>query len=365
MLIDRRLFFNFDYLLLFAVLLLCALGCLNLKSICSFTSASNQIYFFKQIQWVFLGFFFLFITININYIKILKSSYFFHIISLLLLIFVCLFGTSKYGSQRWLSVAGFNLQPSELAKLTFILILARFFSENMSQKINTLKDMLVPFIFLFLTILPIYIQPDLGTAGMVVIIFFSVVFFINVHRKTLFLFLSTVFISFPCLWFLLKDYQKLRIKFFLTPELDPLNAGYQLIQSKIAIGSGGLLGKGFMKGTQSHLRFLPEQHTDFVFSVWAEEWGFIGCFFLLFIVFIIIYRGLRIAYMCKNSSGAYLAVGITLYIFWQVIINIFMTLGLFPVVGVPFPFFSYGGSAMITSFIGVGLLLNIGMRKFK
>lgn len=365
MLIDRRLFFNFDFLLFFAVILLCALGCLNLKSICSFASASNQIYFFKQIQWVFLGLLFLVLTININYIKILKSSYFFHVIALLLLVFVWLFGTSKYGSQRWLSVAGVNLQPSELAKLTFILILARFFSENTNQQAQTLKDLFIPFVFLFITILPIYIQPDLGTAGMVVIIFFSVMAFINIHKKTVFLFFCSVFCAFPCLWFLLKDYQKERIKFFINPELDPLNAGYQLIQSKIAIGSGGLLGKGFMKGTQSHLRFLPEQHTDFVFSVWAEEWGFIGCFFLLLIVFIIIYRGLRIAYTCKNPQGAYLAVGITLYFFWQVIINIFMTLGLFPVVGVPFPFFSYGGSAMITSFICVGLLLNIGMRKFK
>jgi len=364
-LFNRRLFFNFDFLLFFAVIVLCALGCLNLKSICSFSSSANQIYFFKQLQWVLLGFLFLVVTININYISILKSSYFFHGLSLLLLVFVYFFGTSKYGSQRWLSVAGFNLQPSELAKLTFILILARFFAENTKQKVQTLKDLLFPFVFLFITVFPIYVQPDLGTAGMVVIIFFSVLAFINIHKKTIFAFFCTVLLAFPCLWFLLKDYQKQRIKFFLTPELDPLNAGYQLIQSKIAIGSGGLLGKGFMKGTQSHLRFLPEQHTDFVFSVWAEEWGFIGCFFLLLIVFIIIYRGFRIAYTCKNPYGSYLAVGITVYLFWQVIINIFMTLGLFPVVGVPFPFFSYGGSAMITSFIGVGLLLNIGMRKFK
>lgn len=365
MLIDRRLFLNFDFLLFFSVVLLCCLGCLNLKSICSFSSASNQMYFFKQIQWVLLGFFFLIITININYITILRSSYFFHLLSLLLLCSVVLFGTSKYGSQRWLSLGGLNVQPSELAKLTFILMLARYFSENISQKVQTLKDLLLPFVFLFVTILPIYIQPDLGTAGMVVIIFFSVAALINIHKKTVFLFFFSILVFFPCLWFLLKDYQKERVRFFLNPELDPLNAGYQLIQSKIAVGSGGLLGKGFMKGTQSHLRFLPEQHTDFVFSVWAEEWGFIGCFFLLFIVFIIIYRGLRIAYTCKNPSGSYLAVGVTVYIFWQVIINIFMTLGLFPVVGVPFPFFSYGGSAMIISFIGVGLLLNIGMRKFK
>ena len=365
MLIDRRLFLNFDFILFFAVLLLCTLGCLNLKSICSFSSASSLIYFSKQIQWLLLGSFFLIVTININYLKILRASYFFHIIALSLLVFVCLIGTSKYGSQRWLSILGFNLQPSEIAKLTFILVLARFFSENMSQKAHTLRDMFVPFVLLFITILPIYIQPDLGTAGMVAIIFFSVVAFINIHKKTILLFFCFILSCFPSMWFLLKDYQKERVKFFLNPELDPLNAGYQLIQSKIAIGSGGFWGKGFMKGTQSHLRFLPEQHTDFVFSVWAEEWGFIGCFFLLLIVFIIIYRGLRIAFSCNNHSGAYLALGITVYFFWQVIINVFMTLGLFPVVGIPFPFFSYGGSAMITNFICVGLLLNIGMRKYK
>ena len=365
MFIDRRLFLNFDFFLLIAVLLLCGLGCINLKSISSFASDESRDYFLKQLQWVSLGFFILIIVININYIKILKSSYFFHIITLLLLLFVCFFGTSKYGSQRWLSFAGFNLQPSEIAKLTFILILSRFFTENLNQKTHTLKDLLVPFVLLFITIVPIYIQPDLGTAGMVVIIFFSVIAFVRIHRKTMLGFSCFILAGVPCLWFVLKEYQKERVRFFINPELDPLNAGYQLIQSKIAIGSGGLLGKGFMKGTQSHLRFLPEQHTDFVFSVWAEEWGFVGCFFLLLIVFVIIYRGFRIAFACKNHYGKYLAIGITVYIAWQVIINVFMTLGLFPVVGVPFPFFSYGGSAMITSFIGVGLLLNIGMRKFK
>jgi len=362
---DRRLFLNFDFFLFFAVLLLCSLGCLNLKSICSVSSDSANIYYLKQIKWISLGFLFLLALININYIKITRFSYFFHLISLFLLLFVCFFGTAKYGSQRWISLGGFNLQPSELAKLTFILILARFFSEITPTKTQNFKDLLVPFVLLFFTIVPIYIQPDLGTSGMIIIIFFSVLLFVNINKKTIRFFVSFLVLCFPCLWFFLKDYQKERVKFFLNPELDPLNAGYQLIQSKIAIGSGGFWGKGFMQGTQSHLRFLPEQHTDFVFSVWAEEWGFIGCFFLLLIVFIIIYRGLRIAYACKNPCGTFLALGITVYFFWQVIINIFMTLGLFPVVGVPFPFFSYGGSAMITNFICVALLLNISMRKFK
>ncbi len=363
MLIDRRLFLNFDYPLLCAVLLLCGLGCVNLKSVCHVSAESD--YFSKQLVWMSLGFVLLLVITNISYTKILRLAYLFHAFSLLLLVAVCFVGTAKYGSQRWIIVAGFTLQPSEVAKLTFILLLAKYFSENLSQQTLVLKDMVVPLVLLGLTIAPIYIQPDLGTAGMVVIIFFSIVFFINIQKKFIYRFCAACLVCAPGLWFFLKDYQKERIRFFLNPELDPLNAGYQLIQSKIAIGSGGMLGKGFMRGTQSHLSFLPEQHTDFVFSVWAEEWGFIGCVFLVLIVFFIIYRGLRIAFACKNPQGSYLAVGITCYLFWQVVINVLMTLGLFPVVGVPFPFFSYGGSGMITSFIGAGLLINIGMRKFK
>lgn len=365
MLFDRRLFSHFDFLLLFAVLLLCALGCLNLKSAGSFSYDSSAAYSSKQLFWILLGVFILFIVISIDYLKILKSSYFFHGVSLLLLVLVLFFGLSKYGSQRWLSVGGFSLQPSEIAKMTFILVLAHFFSEHLIRKSFSVKDFPVPFLLLFITVLPIYRQPDLGTAGIFFIIFFCMLVFLRIKRGLFFVFILISSFILPFVWFFLKDYQKERIRFFLNPERDPLNAGYQLIQSKIAIGSGGLLGKGFMQGTQSHLRFLPEQHTDFVFSVWAEEWGFIGCFFLLFIVFFIIYRGLSIAFSCKNFYGSFLALGITFLFFWQVLINVFMTLGLFPVVGVPFPFFSYGGSAMITNFIGVALLLNIGMRKLK
>lgn len=362
MLVDRRLFLSIDFPLLFAVLLLCGLGCVNLKSICCFSEAD---YFSKQLVWVLLGFLLMVVIINTNYIKILRSSYFFHSFSVVLLVFVYFFGTSKYGAQSWLNVAGFNLQPSEIAKITFILLIAKCFSENLPQKDIRGKDMILPFLLLGLTIAPICIQPDLGTASMFIITFLSMVFFVNINKKFVGVFFSSCLFLTPAVWFFLKDYQKVRIRFFLNPELDPLNAGYQLIQSKIAIGSGGLFGKGFMQGTQSHLRFLPEQHTDFVFSVWAEEWGFIGCLFLILIVFFIIYRGLRIAHECKNLSGTYLAVGITVYFFWQAIINILMTLGLFPVVGVPFPFFSYGGSGMVTSFMGVAFLLNIGMRKIK
>ncbi len=165
-------------------------------------------------------------------------------------------------------------------------------------------------------------------------------------------------------WFVLKDYQKRRILTFLRPETDPLNTGYQVIQSKIAVGSGGFFGKGFMEGTQSQLRFLPVQHTDFVFSVWAEEWGFAGCMFILFLFFCLIYKGLSIAYKSRNNYGIFLGIGISFLFFWHILINFLMTIGFFPVVGVPLPFFSYGGSYMLTCLISIGLLLNISMRKF-
>ena len=208
-------------------------------------------------------------------------------------------------------------------------------------------------------------QPDLGTAGIMILIFLSMIFFLNFNRKSVFIFFSFSLFVLPFFWFLLRDYQKRRILVFLNPELDPLNTGYQVFQSKIAIGSGELLGKGYQSGTQSQLRFLPEQHTDFVFSVWAEEWGFVGCFLILLIYFFIIYRGFSTAYNSKNFHAFFLAIGISFLLFWQVIINILMTMGFFPVVGVPLPFFSYGGSSMLSFMIGVGLLLSINMRKFK
>jgi rod shape determining protein RodA len=362
---DRRLILNFDIFLLVAVLLLSFLGVVNLKSISSSSSGASLFYFYKQISWIMVGLFFLFIIVNINYVSIVRYSYYLHICSVVLLIIVLFYGKSRLGSQRWLYIGGFSLQPSEIAKITFILALSKFYSENVSQRPYHVRDMFYPFVILIITFLPIYFQPDLGTSGILFLTFISMIFFLNINRKSVCSFFCLFVFLLPCFWFMLKDYQKTRILVFLNPELDPLNAGYQVIQSKIAIGSGGLLGKGFKLGTQNQLRFLPEQHTDFVFSVWAEEWGFVGCFFLLSLFFFLIYRGLSIAYNCKNLYGSFLAAGISLLFFWQFIINVFMTLGLFPVAGVTFPFFSYGGSSMVSCLVAIGLVLNINMRKFK
>ncbi len=361
---DRRHIINFDIFLFFVTLLITFLGFLNLKSICSSSSTTFSFYYYKQAYWILIGFVILCFLLNISYQTLLRYAYYLHFISLLLLVFVLFFGKTKFGSQRWLYLGFFSLQPSELTKITFILCLSKFFSENASQTPYKIKDFLFPFLFLLITFLPVYFQPDLGTAGIILLVFLSMAFFLNISKKTIFSFISFVFLCLPFLWFFLKEYQKRRILVFLNPELDPFNAGYQVIQSKIAVGSGGFLGKGFKLGTQSQLRFLPEQHTDFVFSVWSEEWGFVGCTILLLLYFFIIYRSLSIAHRSKNLAASFVSLGVCSLFFWHFIINVSMTLGLFPVVGVTLPLFSYGGSSLVTFMIAISLLININMRKF-
>src|SRR3989339_515093 len=207
-------------------------------------------------------------------------------------------------------------------------------------------------------------QPDLGTAMLLVLIAGSITLFVKVERKVFFTLFIAGLSAVPLFWFMLKDYQKDRFLTFLNPDRDPLGAGYHIIQSKIAIGSGMLTGKGFLKGTQNALSFLPEQHTDFIVSVLAEEWGLLGVSVLLTFYLILLLWGLNIAYNCRNMFGSILAFGITAMIFWQIFINTGMVMGLMPVVGVPLPLISYGGSSVITNMVGFGILLNISMRKF-
>ena len=361
---DRRLIAHFDFTLFFTVLLICSLGILNLNSLCS-SEGNIPTLFYKQLSWMLIGLFFLLIIININYVTIIRYGYYFHAIALFLVLLVLFVGKTKFGSQRWLALGPLSLQPSELIKITFMLSLSKFFAENLSHRPYNLQDLLAPFLLLLITFVPIYVQPDLGTAGIICLIFASYLFFLNINKKMFYPFLGLCMAILPCLWFVLKDYQKQRILVFLDPDLDPLHAGYQLIQSKIAVGSGGFFGKGFRLGTQSQLRFLPEQHTDFVFSVWSEEWGLVGCCLVVLLYFVFFYRGMRISYNCKNFYGAYFAAGISFFFFMQFLINICMTIGLFPVVGVTLPFFSYGGSSIISCMVGLGILLSISMRTSK
>jgi rod shape determining protein RodA len=273
-------------------------------------------------------------------------------------------GRTTSGSQRWLPLGFISFQPSELAKLGIILVMARFFTEKEFTQPYSLRELTIPFLLFAFPAILVFKQPDLGTVVIIGVIFLSMLAFIGVQRKTWMFLGATCAVAAPIFWFFLKDYQKMRLRVFLNPDLDPLKTGYHIAQSKIAVGSGGFWGKGFLKGTQSQLRFLPEQHTDFVFSVWAEEWGFVGSFILLFLLLFLVSRGVKIASASKDRGGAILAIGISAMIFWQGFINIGMVVGILPVVGVPLPLFSYGGTSLLTTLIGIGILMNISMRRF-
>lgn len=365
MMFDRRLVINFDYVLFASVMILCAVGIANLYSIAQSEGSTISSFYYRQIMWLCIGFCGMLLAINIPYTQLIRYAYYIHGFFIFLIILVLFLGAIRLGSQRWLSIGGFSLQPSEFSKISFILCLSKFFSENINQKVFGLRDLMIPFFLLGISFFPVFLQPDLGTAGIFCLVFLFFLFFINLKKRTVLPFFGASLFALPFCWSFLKDYQKKRILVFLDPQKDPLRSGYQIIQSKIAVGSGGLFGKGFCKGTQSQLRFLPEQHSDFVFSVWAEEWGFFGCCIVLFLFFLVFYRGLSVAFSSKNISGTYLALGITGLFFIQFSINICMTIGIFPVVGVPLPFMSYGGSALVSYMFGVGLILNVAMRRFK
>ena len=361
---DRRIFQHFDWTLLALVLSVCAIGILNIYST-GFSAREGQYPFYlKQIQWIVLGLIFMMIIFLIDYRVIIQGAYIIYGISVAFLVVVCLFGYAAHGSQRWLGGGGFALQPSELMKLVIIITLARYFDDHKANEPYKLKELFVPFLIVIVPFLLILKQPDLGTALILIIIFISIVFFIGVNWKSVSIALSGGLILIPIGWHFLKDYQKDRLITFLNPENDPLGAGYHIIQSMIAVGSGEIFGKGFLSGSQTQLKFLPEQQTDFVFSVFAEEWGFIGGLILIIMFMAIIFWGLKIALQARDLLGTIIAFGITALISWEVFINIGMVLGILPVVGIPLPFLSYGGSAMLSLMAAIGLLMNVSARRF-
>ncbi|MBA4396182.1 MAG: rod shape-determining protein RodA, partial [Syntrophus sp. (in: bacteria)] len=275
--LDRRLFVNFDWMLLLLVLCISLIGLLNIYSTgFNQMSAKHDIVFIKQIQWIIVGLVFMTAAFCIDYRFISRYAYIIYGLSILLLLIVFFSGYAARGSQRWIMLGGFTFQPSELMKLTLILALAKYFDKHRRIEPCRLKDLAIPFLIMLAPFLLILKQPDLGTAMILFIIFSSMVLFIGVHWKSLIWIVMTGLALIPAAWLFLKGYQKERIITFVDPDGDPLGSGYHVIQSIIAVGSGGLTGKGFLKGTQTQLRFLPERHTDFVFSVFAEEWGFLG-----------------------------------------------------------------------------------------
>jgi len=362
--IDRRLILNFDWTLLVTVLFISAMGVLNLYSSTYPHTGSGTPLFVKQIYWLLAGTGLAIFILLFDYRTIIRYAYPFYIFCLFLLLLVMIFGRTASGSQRWLQLGLFSFQPSELAKIALILALTRYFTENKNNLGYGLRDLMVPLLILAIPLALIFKQPDLGTTGLLVLIAFSMLAFMGFRLLTWLTLGGACVAAIPIFWHFLKDYQKTRLLTFINPDLDPLKTGYHITQSKIAVGSGTIWGKGWLKGTQSQLHFLPEQHTDFVFSVWAEEWGFVGAFLLLFFFLLLISRGLKIANTSKDRAGAVLAIGIGAMLFWQIFINVGMVVGIVPVVGVPLPLFSYGGTSVIATLLGIGILMNISMRRF-
>ena len=363
--IDRRLFTNFDWTLYGLVVLIAAIGVLNIYSASASYKMIGAPFFIKQIYWIAGGLLLVVTICSIDYHLLEDVAYWVYGALLFLLVVVLIAGRSSMGATRWLHLGFFSIQPSEPMKIVIIAVFARYFSLHPPAEGIGLRDLLYPLLFLAGPVLLIMKQPDLGTAILVILIVCTMMLYVGVKWGTIVsVFLAAVPATTLGWHYFLREYQKNRILNFIDPERDPLGSGYHIIQSKIAVGSGGILGKGFLGGTQSHLRFLPEQHTDFAFSVFAEEWGFIGCLVMLVLYLFLILWGLHIAGRCNDRFGSLMAVGVTAMLFWHIIINMGMVIGLFPVVGVPLPFFSYGGTSMITSMVGVGILLNISMRRF-
>ncbi len=361
---DRRIFQNFDWTLCGLVMAICAIGIVNIYST-GFSLSDNQSpLYLKQLQWILFGLLLMMITFLIDYRAINQAAYIIYGVSVLSLIVVALFGHTANGAQRWISFGFVLFQPSELMKVSIIVALARYFDDHKSNEPYLLRELFVPFVMVLVPCVLILKQPDLGTALMIVIIAASMVLFIGMNWKSIMITVVSALVMLPVAWLFLKDYQKDRLLTFLSPEIDPLGTGYHIIQSMIAIGSGGFLGKGFLKGSQTQLKFLPEQQTDFVFSVFAEEWGFVGGMVLLLMFLSLIIWGLKIALHSKDLLGTILALGITSLIGWEVLINMGMVLGLLPVVGIPLPFISYGGSAIVSLLAAIGLLMNVSVRRF-
>jgi rod shape determining protein RodA len=364
MMFDRRLVTHFNWTYLLLVLLIALIGIANLYSATTSWSAAALPVYLKQLYWLGLGLALVALICVFDYRHLEYLSFPLYGVNLLLLGLVLAVGRTSMGATRWISLGGFNVQPSELLKIIIIIALARYFSDHEKIIGFGLRELLMPGLLLGVPALLIMKQPDLGTALLVLCIGATMAFFSGVQRGTaVFLGLSGLVAALGG-WFLLHDYQRQRILTFLNPERDPLGSGYHIIQSKIAVGSGGFTGLGFMKGTQSQLSFLPERHTDFAFSVFAEEWGLLGCLLLLVLYCLIVLWGLHIALRANDRFGMYLAIGVTAMLFWHIVVNLGMVIGLLPVVGVPLPLFSYGGTSMITTMTGIGLLMNVSMRRF-
>jgi len=357
---ERRLYFHVDWALLGALL---ALAMLGLAQIYSATGGPTRIYV-TQIYGILLGLVAMIVCLTIDYRTLVDKSHFIYGAVLALLVYVLFFGAVRGGSRRWIDLGSFNLQPSEFAKAALALVLAKFFADVRRGGL-TRSDFAVVAALTAVPALIIARQPDLGTAVTLLPIGMAAAFVAGMPLRTIGILALAALLITPIAWkFGLKDYQRERISTFLDPSQDAKGAGYQQIQARITVGSGGLWGKGFRKGTQGQLRFLPVAHNDFIFSVLAEERGFAGVLVALGLYLFVIVRSLESATLAKDRLGSFLVLGVLASFAFQVVYNITMSAGLAPVKGLTLPLMSYGGSSMIATLAAFGLILNVRMRRF-
>ena len=351
-----------DFPLLGIATLIFLVGILSLYSS---SYNTNPAVLARQLVWMIVGALTLLLVVNINLNKIIGFIYSFYGLTILFLIMVLILGEARLGARRWLSLGPLNFQPSEFAKIAVILTLARYLGEGVPYHRTAYEEWKRIFISILLVLVPFLLilkGPDLGTAIVLLPILFVMLYIGGIGIRSLSLTLGIGVVFSPIFWHFLKDYQKERLLVFINPNIDPLGAGYTIIQSKIAIGSGRLLGKGWLSGTQNQLNFLPERHTDFIFSVVGEEWGFFGSVIVVFLYFFLIKRCIAIASQMGDLFSRLVCWGVIAMLSFHILVNIAMTMGLMPVVGLPLSLMSYGGSSLVATLASLGILMNLRTR---
>ncbi len=346
---------SLDYWLILSILILGFTGIISMYS-----SEGGEFLFYTKSHIIrFSVFFLMMIILSFVRIKMWHSlGYIFYFFVVILLLYASIYGIKVSGSQRWIDLYFINIQPSELMKIAIVICFAKFYHRLQIGDVNKLRYLLIPLVMLTIPIFLVLSQPDLGTSILIAMSGLVVIWLSGVRIKYFIYSSIALIVSAPFVISFLKPYQKLRILTFFNPEKDPLGAGYQIIQSKIAVGSGGITGKGFLKGTQSYLEFLPEKHTDFIFTLFSEEFGFLGSVFLLLVYSLMIYRIIVIGNLSRNFFGKLFCYGFASSIFFYIVINMSMVLGLVPIVGSPLPIMSYGGSSMLATMFGISIVMS-------
>lgn len=355
---------NIDWLLTFIVVALLVVSVIAIYSAgYDPETGVSKSFYQKQIYWSFIGLAtYLFFSL-IGHRRMVKFGYVFYVIGLLALIVVLMKGYIGMGSRRWIAFGSLRIQPSEIFKFIWVLTLSRIFIDMDGIKLG-LFDILKKSILIIPPFILIFLQPDLGTAGTFFIIWGMVLMVVGIQRATFIMIIVSMLLAMPVMWAKMKPYQKKRVITFLNPEKDPFGSGYHVIQSKIGIGSGGLTGKGYLKGTQSHLKFIPERHTDFIFSVVAEEFGLMGAGVIIILFLFLILRIIFVSVNAREPAGKIICVATASFVFFQFFVNVSMTIGMMPVVGIPMPLVSYGGSSLVTFMAMFGLVNGVSMRRF-